>query len=54
MYLEQEDLLDVDLSDVLTSVNMTTATGRIYMYTDYALSRKEMQEASAEQDLHKL
>ena len=42
VYPEQEDLLDLDLSDVLTSVNATTATGRTYM-----LSRKEMQEASA-------
>ena len=39
VYPEQEDHLDVDLSDVLTSVN---ATGR-----RYSLSRKEMQEASA-------
>ena len=30
MYPEQEDLLDVDLSDVLTCVNVTTATGRTY------------------------
>ena len=42
VYPEQEDHLDVDLSDVLTSVNATTATGR-----RYSLSRKEMQEASA-------
>ena len=42
VYPEQEYLLDVDLSDVLTSVNETTATGRTY-----TLSRKEMQEASA-------
>ena len=32
---EQEDLLDIDLSDVLTCVNATTATGRTY-----TLSRK--------------
>ena len=42
VYPEQEDVLDVDLSDVLTSVNATTATGRTY-----SLTRKEMQEASA-------
>ena len=42
VYPEQEDLLDVDLSDVLTCVNATTVTGRTY-----TPSRKEMQEASA-------
>ena len=41
VFPEQEDLLDIDLSDVLTCVNATTATGRTY-----TLSRKEMQEAS--------
>eukprot|EP00731_Ephydatia_muelleri_P037493 Em0486g3a len=41
VFPEQEDLLDTDLSDVLTCVNATTATGRTY-----TLSRKEMQEAS--------
>lgn len=42
VYPEQEDVMDVDLSDILTSVNATTATGR-----RYSLSRKAMQEASA-------
>ena len=41
VFPEQEDLLDIDLSDVLSCVNATTATGRTY-----TLSRKEMQKAS--------
>ena len=41
VYPEHEDILGVDPDDILTRVNPTTPTGRMY-----TLSKKEMDEAS--------
>lgn len=41
VYPDQEDIVDVDPSDILTQVAPTTATGRTYK-----LSRKEIQDAT--------
>ena len=41
VYPEHEDILGVDPDDILTRVNPTALTGRMY-----TLSKKEMDEAS--------
>ena len=43
VYPEQEDMLDVDVSDVLTCVTAITATGRTYK-----VGKREIQEACEE------
>lgn len=42
VYPEQEDIMVVDPSDILTTANPTTVTGRTY-----TLTKQEMEEASS-------